>query len=250
MEGRPADDDLDFLKGWLYEEPEEESVTPLPETKLHIEAVNAQELYDDSIEAPNENEFLPAKSNDPLTDLVEFADTAATVSSTEIAASVASITPAELQTQKSTLHQEPESGMPAEAVFPPVNLQSLRLQYSCVLIPRDPQHYLVGELAERLGLVLPQVHLKLGWRVTGMSIRPQYMQWFAALPLDVNPVEAVSEIRQSTSAAILSNLPELKSSAGEEGFWAPGYLALSGNLATPPSIIREFIQRTRSIRDL
>ena len=250
VEVKPADDELDFLKGWLYEEPEEETVTPLPEGELHNEPAKAQELDDGSIDALNDNEFLPSESGNPVTDLEEFAETTSAITNAEITTDVASITPAELLTLKSTLQPEPESEMTAETGFPPVNLHSLRLHYSCVLIPRDPQHYLVGELAERLGLMLPQVHLKRGWRVTGMSIRPQYMQWLAALPLDVNPVEAVSEIRQITSAAILSNLPELKTSKGEEGFWAPGYLVLSGTLATTSSIMREFIQRTRSLRDL
>ncbi len=222
VDGEPGFEDLGFLKGWLYEENEAENVTPLPEIELRAEPVDPQ----------------------------EFTATAAATTGSEITADEASIIPADLVTVISTLQHAPESEIPTETGIPQLNLHSLRLPYSCVLIPRDPQRYLVGELPERLGLMLPRVHLNRGWRVTGMSIRPLYMQWFAALPLDINPVQAVSEIRQFTSASILNDLPELKTSADDEGFWAPGYLVLSGNLAPPSSIIREFIQRTRRSRDL
>ncbi len=245
-----VDEDLDYLKGWLYEDTEEGEPIVAPATETVAEAVDTMQISSAPVEAGEDIKSSPVETNDPINDPEGLTQITAEAADADPVVSTAAITPAELHTLKSAFtSEEPSIDQSAglnKAGTPPVNLHSLRLHYSCVLIPRNPQHYLVGELSDRISQVLPQAHLKHGWRVTGTSIRPQYMQWFTDLPLDTSPVEAISEIRKLTSSCILTNLPELNNSAGVEDFWAPGYLILSGNLPTPSSLIREFIQRTRS----
>lgn len=252
-EVKPEDENLDYLVGWLFEDSDEGEPIPVPALPTGADIVNALDITGVPGEAGKGVESSPFENNDPDTDPERLPQITAEITDADPVINTAAITPAELQTLKSTFTPSSEapfmeqSAGQNKAGNPPVNLHSLRLHYSCVLIPRNPQHYLVGELADRLSLVLPQAHLKHGWRVTGTSIRPQYMQWSADLPLETSPVEAISEIRELTSSCVLTNLPELKNSTGEEDFWAPGYLILSGNLPTPPSLIREFIQRTGTL---
>lgn len=134
-----------------------------------------------------------------------------------------------------------------QAEAAPLNVQSLRLNYSCVLIPRHPQQYLVRDLAERLSFILPQIHLNRGWRVAGISVRPLFLQWYITLPADTDPVEAINEIRQRTSVHFFTNFPELNPHESDQDFWAPGYLMLSGTQPMPLSIIQAFIDRTRTL---
>lgn len=134
-----------------------------------------------------------------------------------------------------------------QAETAPLNVHSLRLNYSCVLIPRHPQQYLVRDLADRLGFILPQIHLSRGWRVTGISVRPLYLQWCITLPADTDPAEAINEIRQRTSIHFLTDFPELNPHESDQDFWAPGYLMLSGTQPMPPSVIQAFIDRARTL---
>ncbi len=166
------------------------------------------------------------------------------------------ISRAETVESESVVESEPDSAeivdsrqdISAEKVtntIPP-EVRALRLSYCCVLIPRYPQQYLARDLADRAAAILPQVHLSRGWRVTGISVRPQYMQWFITLPVDTSPVDAMQEIRHRTSLHFYTHFPELTPGRQDGDFWAPGYLMMSGTQPVSPVIIREFIERTRS----
>lgn len=124
-------------------------------------------------------------------------------------------------------------------------ISALQLSYCCVLVPRHPNQYLVRDLADRAASILLQLHLSRGWRVTGISVRPQYLQWVISLPVETNPVEAIQEIRQRSSAHLFMHFPELAPAGHNQDFWAPGYLMMSGSQALAPAIIEEFIQRAR-----
>jgi len=154
---------------------------------------------------------------------------------------------------------ENEIAVTSEQEEPPINpateignadhkkaLSDLRLSYCCVLVPRHPRQYLARELADHAAAILPQLHLNRGWRVTGISIRPQYLQWIISLPLETCPVAAIQEIRQLTSADFYETFPELAPASADGDFWAPGYLMMSGSQALSPAIIREFFKRAHS----
>ncbi len=130
----------------------------------------------------------------------------------------------------------------------PPEISALRVSYSCVLVPRHPRQYLARDLADRAASILPLLHLSRGWQVTGISVRPQYLQWVISLPAEICPVEAIEEIRQRTSAHFYNQFPELAAGGQSRDFWAPGYLMMSGSQPLSPAIIREFIQRVHTRR--
>ena len=128
---------------------------------------------------------------------------------------------------------------------PNLIVKELRLSYCCVLLPWSPHQYLTGELSDHAADFLPRLHHSLGWRMTGISIRPQYLQWVISLPVETCPVTAIQKIRQRTSANFFKTFPDLPSSGENRDFWAPGYLMLSGVQTVPSAIIHEFVKRAR-----
>ncbi len=139
----------------------------------------------------------------------------------------------------------------AQASYPgtsPLGVKSVRFDYYCVLIPDNPDQFLARDLSDRLGFILPQIHISQGWRVTSLSVRPLFLMWRISLPADICPVDAVNEIRQRTTSHFYTNFPELLNRNKESDFWAPGYIILSGQQAPSASLIENFIQRTRSVQ--
>lgn len=128
----------------------------------------------------------------------------------------------------------------------PLGLKSIRFEYYCVLIPNDSNQYLARDISDRLGFILPQIHISRGWKVTSLSVRPMFLMWQVSLPADICPANAVNEIRSRTSAHFRTNFPDLLAGKNDEDFWAPGYLILSGPQAPSNALINGFIQRIRS----
>jgi REP element-mobilizing transposase RayT len=128
-----------------------------------------------------------------------------------------------------------------EPVSPALSL----LNYTCVLVPRLPPHYLTGELADRLAGWVQQLCLAFGWRLEGISIRPEYLQWTVQVVPAISPGNLVRIIRQRTSQHIFVNYAHLAEQNPSGDFWAPGYLIVSG--VQPPSaqLLREYIAQTR-----
>lgn len=136
--------------------------------------------------------------------------------------------------------QQPISA--AETLAQP-DFSTLHFDYCCVLIPQKPQYYLTRSLAACIAAALPLTHQARGWRVTAISVRPQYLQWIVALPAETCPVEAICEIRQATSSYLFEQFPELKGKDDQTDFWAPGYLMLSGCNPISMRFIHQFIDR-------
>lgn len=128
----------------------------------------------------------------------------------------------------------------------PLGVMSARFNYYCVLIPNKPDQFLARDISDRLGFILPQLHIANGWRVTSLSIRPLFMMWQVSLPADTSPADAVLEIRHRTSSHLYTNFKELLTKNDQNDFWAPGYLILSGTQAPSNSLINDYIKRTRS----
>lgn len=121
-------------------------------------------------------------------------------------------------------------------------------EFSCVLLPRDPEFFLTHAIAERLALTLPWIHTNNGWRMTGISIRPQYLLWSMALPATTSPNSAIHEIIQLTSKQLIDTFPDLHYDAADQGFWMQEYLVVSGTQSAPYEMIKAFMDRTRRIR--
>ncbi len=120
-----------------------------------------------------------------------------------------------------------------------------QINYTCVLIPRLPQHYLTGELADRLAFWVHQLCLAFGWRLEGIAIRPEYLQWTVQVSPSISPGNLVRIVRQRTSLNIFNQFTHLGDQNPSGDFWATGYLIVSG--AQPPSaqLLRDYINQTR-----
>ncbi len=120
------------------------------------------------------------------------------------------------------------------------------IYFTCLLIPRLPNHYLTGELADQMAQWLPQICVAFGWRLEGLSIRPEYLQWIVQVSPSLSPGNLIRIIRQRTSQYIFDRHPMLRAENPSGDFWAPGYLIISG--AQPPAsqLVREFIIQTRT----
>lgn len=119
------------------------------------------------------------------------------------------------------------------------------LCYTCILVPRFQQHYLVSELASLLSLWLPELSEAFGWRLEGMTIRPEYLQWTVRVAPAISPGNLMRIIRQRTSQRIFSQFPAFRISNPSGDFWAPGYLIVSGSQPPAKQLLDEFIQQNR-----
>jgi len=127
----------------------------------------------------------------------------------------------------------------------PVSMTYSRLSYSALLLPRFPQHALVGKLSGELAGWLPQLCVAYGWRLEGLAIRPDRLQFtFQAAP-SISPGNVVRILRQQTSQRIFSRFPELKDLNPSGDFWAPGYLIISGSTPPPSNLLNDFVAQTR-----
>ncbi len=128
-----------------------------------------------------------------------------------------------------------------EPVSPGVSV----LNYTCVLVPRLPQHYLTGSLADLLAGWVQQLCLAFGWRLEGLSIRPEYLQWTVQVAPSVSPGNLVKIMRQRTSMHIFNSFAHIREQNPSGDFWAVGYLIVSGTQPPSPQLLRDYILQTR-----
>ena len=120
------------------------------------------------------------------------------------------------------------------------------LTYACVLVPRLPQHHLVGDLATFLTQWVTQLSLAFGWRLEHLAIRPDYIHWIAVVPPNSSPGMMVHNIRQETSQYIFSEMPRLERENPSGEFWASGYLIVNGRDPFSRQMVQEFIGSVRT----
>jgi REP element-mobilizing transposase RayT len=122
---------------------------------------------------------------------------------------------------------------------------SSELSFSCVLIPRFSDHYLVGDVVDWLAKWMKQVCISYGWRLDALAIRPGYMQWVMYVPMNSNPAQFMRIIRRYTSEQIFEDFPRFKQKNISEEFWAPGNIVLPGNQFQTLEQVNEFILQIR-----
>jgi REP element-mobilizing transposase RayT len=120
------------------------------------------------------------------------------------------------------------------------------LIYTALLLPRIPHHSLTGDLASRINRWMPQVCLAFGWKLEGLIVSPDYMEWMVHLPPNVTPVKMLEVVRTQTSQHIFITFSYLTQENPSGDFWAPGYLIASGAGALPVEILHDYIMRVRS----
>ena len=130
--------------------------------------------------------------------------------------------------------------------FEPDTMNMVNLRYTCLLIPRFPQHYLAGELADYISMWVPQLCLAFGWRLERIAVRPEFLQWTLAVPPAVAPNSLIRLMSRQLSKRIFEKYASFSIDNPSGDFWAPGFLIISGYQPPNRSVIREFIQQTRS----
>jgi REP element-mobilizing transposase RayT len=120
-----------------------------------------------------------------------------------------------------------------------------QLNYTCVLIPRLPQHYLTRELSEKVGQWIQQLCLAFGWRLEGIALRPEYLQWTVQVAPTISPGSIVKIVRLRTSEFIFEQFETLGKQNPSGDFWAAGYLIVSGSQPPSAGLLRDYIQQTR-----
>ncbi len=126
------------------------------------------------------------------------------------------------------------------------NLTLHNLRYACVLVPRLPQHHLVGDLADFLTQWVSQLSLAFGWRLEHLAIRPEFLHWVAVVPPDSSPGTMAHDIRRETSQNIFSEFPRLKRENPSGEFWASGFLIVNGRDPLSRQMVQEFIGSVRT----
>ena len=119
------------------------------------------------------------------------------------------------------------------------------VSYTCLLLPRLASHFLLGEVADRLQILLKQISISFGWHLEFFSIKQEYFQWTVRLPPSISTTYVIQVVRMQTSQEIFSDFPRFKRENQSEDFWAPGYLVFWGSQPHPVEVIQRYIQQTR-----
>jgi DNA-binding NarL/FixJ family response regulator/REP element-mobilizing transposase RayT len=119
------------------------------------------------------------------------------------------------------------------------------ITYSCLLIPRIPEHMLKSNLASYLFKWMGQLCLAYGWRLEHLSIHPNHIQMVTGAPLATSPAFLVRTLRQKTSQYIFSKFPPLTNENPSGDFWAPGFFISGGKQTIQPHVIDRYINEIR-----
>ena len=128
----------------------------------------------------------------------------------------------------------------------PISPGLYNLTYACLLVPRFSNHYLTGDMADRLSEWLPQICIAFGWRLEYLAVRPEYVQWVLNVPPATSPGYLMRIVRQQTSEKIFAEFSKLKRENPSGDFWAPGYLIMGGTQPHPPQLVKDYIKQTRT----
>jgi REP element-mobilizing transposase RayT len=126
-----------------------------------------------------------------------------------------------------------------------ISTRAYSLTYGILLIPRLPDHHLVGDLAEQLPGWVSQLCVAFAWRLEHISVRPDYLQWNASAAPEIPPAQLVRNIRKHTSQRIFNEFPVLSRENPSGDFWAAGFLLVTGIQPPPGELVRDFIRQTR-----
>lgn len=119
------------------------------------------------------------------------------------------------------------------------------ITYSCLLIPRIPEHMLKGNLVSYLFKWMGQLCLAYGWRLEHLSIHSNHVQMVTGAPLATSPAFLVRTLRQKTSLYIFSQFPLLTDENPSGDFWAPGFFISGGKQTIQPHLIDRYIGEIR-----
>ncbi len=124
------------------------------------------------------------------------------------------------------------------------------LNYTFLLIPRFPNHYLTNSLAKKLAEWIPNLCLAFGWRLDRLIVRPLYISWSIIAPSTIAPNKIIARIRKETSKRIMKDLPFFFQENPSNDFWAPGYMLMNESFSPSKPMVAEYIKQTRRYQGL
>jgi REP element-mobilizing transposase RayT/ActR/RegA family two-component response regulator len=127
----------------------------------------------------------------------------------------------------------------------PLQAGVYHLTYACLLLPRFAEHFLTGEVADKLSEWMPIICVAFGWRLEYMAVRPEYLQWVSNVPPATSPGYVMRIMRTQTSEKIFAAFPGLKKDNPSGDFWAPGYLIMGGTQPHPSQLVKDYIKQAR-----
>jgi REP element-mobilizing transposase RayT len=127
----------------------------------------------------------------------------------------------------------------------PVHAGVYHLTYACLLLPRFPDDFLTGDVADKLSEWMPIICVAFGWRLEFLAVRPEYLQWVANVPPATSPGYVMRIMRQQTSQKLFAAFPSLKQDNPSGDFWAPGYLIMGGTQPHPSQLVKDYIKQVR-----
>jgi CheY-like chemotaxis protein/REP element-mobilizing transposase RayT len=130
-------------------------------------------------------------------------------------------------------------------VLEPVSPSVYNLDYACLLVPRFPQHHLIGDLSDCLPEWVRETCIAFAWRLEYISVRPEYLLWNVNVPPATSPAYLMRIMRQRISVKIFDDFPRFIKENPSGDFWAPGYLIMGGAQPAPVQVVKEFIAQTR-----
>ena len=130
-------------------------------------------------------------------------------------------------------------------VLEPITAGAYHLSYACLLLPRLGNHFLTGDMADKLSEWIPIICVAFGWRLEHLAVRPEYLQWVVNVPPATSPGYVMRVIRQQLSDKIFAAFPRLKRDNPSGDFWAPGYLIMGGTQPHPPQLVKDYIRQIR-----
>jgi REP element-mobilizing transposase RayT/CheY-like chemotaxis protein len=139
----------------------------------------------------------------------------------------------------------PYAEAPLQNALEPASPSVCNLSYACMMVPRMPQHYIEGDLAERLSGWTRQLCLAYGWRLELLMVHSDYVEWVMNVPPTASPSTMMRIFRQQTSTRIFADFPTLQRDNPSGDFWAPGFLIMSSGQMPPEPVVKNFIQQTR-----
>lgn len=116
--------------------------------------------------------------------------------------------------------------------------------YSCVMLPARADQQLTGEMLGRLGQWVRQCCTPFGWKLTGLSIQPEYMQFSVLTGPDGLGAQGFDGLSLSLSERIFKRYPNLRAGDADR-FWAPEFLESAGTAPIPVESLRQFITEAR-----
>lgn len=124
----------------------------------------------------------------------------------------------------------------------------LWIAYTIVLLPRLPDHHLVGDLAQELKKWTKRFCLAWDWRMDRLDLKAGSLGVTLSLPPEVAPASAMRLLADTLSGQIGRAFPEIAADIPSGQFWSRNYLLVAGPLTAER--LAGYIRRARRARGL